>query len=223
MLLADLSIPEFGIDKVQIFVLLILPGVVVLKVYDLFAPPQKRDFGNSVLEAMAFGIVNFAVWSWLLLDINPNEWRDHLLKYIAISAGCLVLFPAFLGWLIFKVRNWKWVCQWIGYPNKTAWDDFFKRKPLCYVLCSLKNGKKIGGYFGENSYATTFPDEQELYLEEVWRVDENSCLADKVEGSLGVFIRPNDCDLIEFILPISETPEEKESVNGTRTATANIR
>jgi hypothetical protein len=210
MLLAELSLPDLSLDKLQIFVSVILPGIVVLKIYDLFCPPQKRDFGSSLLEAAAFGAVNFGLWLVPLLYINSEEFfKHHPFWYFVISLWCLVVFPAVFGYVFYLIRTAKWFCDWAGYPAKTAWDDFFKRKRQCYVLCLLKNGKRIGGYFGGESYATTYPDDPELFLEQVWRVDQNNCLSGPVDGTLGMIIRPGDCDLIQFIKP-------KEMENGQK-------
>ena len=57
----------------------------------------------------------------------------------------------------------------------------------------------VGGYFGPNSYATTFPQPPEVYVEEVWRVDEEGRFVEKVDGTLGMVLRIADCDRLEFL------------------------
>lgn len=162
-----------SIEKLQLFLLVVLPGIVAIKVYDLFYPPHKRDFGSSLIEAICYGFVNLAIWVWPLLFINRDRFPEEQPVWYAVGSFFMLLVsPCALALLAVKVRTMKPITKRIGWPNKTAWDDFFKRGCECWILFHLKNGKMLGGYFGKSSYATTFPDEPEIYVQEVWRVDE---------------------------------------------------
>ena len=86
----------------------------------------------------------------------------------------------------------------IQLPYPTAWDYFFGRRERVFVLVQLKNGSKIGGYYGFQSYAASFPTEGEIYLEAVSRVDEDGKFKEPVNRSRGVIIRKDQYDLIEF-------------------------
>jgi hypothetical protein len=56
----------------------------------------------------------------------------------------------------------------------------------------------LGGYFGENSFATSSPEPQEIYVEEVWRLDEDGRFVERVEGTDGAMVNREDCELIAF-------------------------
>ena len=62
--------PELSLEKLQLFMLVIMPGIIAIKVFDLRHPPEKRDFGSSLMEAVVFGLINFALSVWPLLEIN---------------------------------------------------------------------------------------------------------------------------------------------------------
>ncbi len=66
------------------------------------------------------------------------------------------------------------------------------------MLFHLKNGQRIGGFFGRESYASSYPIEAEIYVENIWRVDESGRFAENVEGNAGMIIRYADCHLMEF-------------------------
>ena len=52
--------PNLTIEQLQLFLLAVMPGIIAIKVYDLVYPPEKRDFGSSLLEAAAYGLINFS-------------------------------------------------------------------------------------------------------------------------------------------------------------------
>ena len=72
----------------------------------------------------------------------------------------------------------------------------------------LKNGRMVGGYYGAKSYATAYPQAQEVYVEEVYRVDENGKFVEAVSGTMGMVIRQSECERLEFLVV------EEEASNG---------
>jgi hypothetical protein len=80
----------------------------------------------------------------------------------------------------------------------TAWDFLFSQRSAFWVLFHLRNGQRIGGFFGRESYASSYPIDAEIYVENVWRVDENGRFAENVEGNAGMIIRYADCHMMEF-------------------------
>jgi hypothetical protein len=77
-------------------------------------------------------------------------------------------------------------------------------------LFHLKGGKMLGGYFGDQSYAATFPQEPEVYVQEIWRVNDQGEFVEMVEGTLGGVIRMSECERVEFLkVRIRESNEEQ--------------
>lgn len=207
--------PDLTIERLQLFLLIVFPGILAIKVHDLFYPPQKRDFGSSLLEAATYGLINFGIWVWPLLYINQADFaKNHAGWYTLGSFVFLVASPILLACLLAWARTWPLVTKWIGWPNKSAWDDFFKKSRESWVLFHLKSGKMLGGYYGEQSYATSFPDEPEIYVEEVWRVDENGHFVEKVDGTFGMILKQAECERLEFLevepQEVSVEPEHQQ-------------
>ena len=86
----------------------------------------------------------------------------------------------------------------------TAWDFFFDRRVPVFVLVQLRNGSMLGGYYGFQSYATSFPTEGDIYLETVYEVDEDGKFKEPIDDSGGAIIRKDQYDLIEFFKPQEE-------------------
>jgi hypothetical protein len=57
----------------------------------------------------------------------------------------------------------------------------------------------MGGRYGIGSHASSFPNEADVYVSEVWRLNEYSQFIERVDGTMGMLIRREDCDLIEFL------------------------
>lgn len=56
------------------------------------------------------------------------------------------------------------------------------------MLIHLNNGKLIGGYYGLNSYATSFPNQGDVYLEVVYKVKEDGTFEEAIEDSYGLLL-----------------------------------
>jgi hypothetical protein len=85
-------------------------------------------------------------------------------------------------------------------PSPTPSDWVFSHeagKHFC-VRFHRKEGEDLGGYFGENSFAASSPNGQEIYVEEVWRVDEDGRFVERVEETDGAMVNREDCTRIEF-------------------------
>lgn len=96
-------------------------------------------------------------------------------------------------------------------PTPTPWDWFFSGKgsvasldpetgkPVCYVRFYLKEGDNLGGYFGQYSLASSFPNAQQVYVEEVWRLHEDGSFAEPVASTAGAVVNLEECELVEFV------------------------
>ena len=53
------------------------------------------------------------------------------------------------------------------------WDYVFSRRQAYWVIVHLRDGRKIGGRFDRKSFASSYPADEQIYIEEVWRLDED--------------------------------------------------
>jgi hypothetical protein len=192
-------------DKsVLFFLLLILPGFIAQSVYDLVFPSEKRDASEHFFLGLAYGTLNLVlVWPliswaiWLLGQKNATTC-SKIVGYAALLFS-LAAFPAFLGFAACKMRNWRLLKKFFLTPHATAWDSFFHNRETCWMIFHFKDGTKIGGHYGLGSHVSTFPHEPDVYVSEAWRLDEHCRFTERVEGTLGMLIRREDCNLIEFL------------------------
>lgn len=72
-------------------------------------------------------------------------------------------------------------------------------KPVCYVRFHLKEGDDVGGYFGQYSLASSYPNAQQVYVEEAWRLHEDGSFAEPVASTVGAVVNLEECELVEFV------------------------
>ncbi|MDR0637500.1 MAG: DUF6338 family protein [Spirochaetaceae bacterium] len=88
-----------------------------------------------------------------------------------------------------------------------AWDHYFNDCQDCFVLIHLKSGGTVGGFYSGNSFASSYPGNKDLYLQELWALDEEGAFKEKVKETNGFWVSVDEIELIEFLKPDSEPLE----------------
>lgn len=199
--------------QIALLVLVVLPGVTYQFLRERWRGPVpgQRELGERVLRAVAASVVLDAVYLIVagpqLLDLtrgpHANGGWNGLTRDLRVSGlvGLLlfVLVPAAAaGWASARERK-RLHARFRGTP--TAWDHAFRDRAPCFIRVRLKNGGWAGGWFGTKSFASSYPDTGELFLQSAWRMNEDGSFAAKSQYSAGLYIRREDIDLLEILDP----------------------
>lgn len=207
-----------NIDAFLLFVLLVFPGMVAMRVYRLLMPAVVLDWKESTLEAAFFSAVNFALFLPLLAVIGAKGFADDHPVLFALAIGCVILVgPILITRLFVWLRRSKWLNAGLQLPHPTAWDYFFDQRRHCFVRLHLKEGGYIGGWFSSGSFAAAFPRHGDIYIERVYRIDKDGVFGEPMRNSLGVLVRAEDYTLAEFIAPDATAPVTKEQDHAGKT------
>lgn len=180
---------------------LLVPGMIILYVRSQFTT-GKLGLSNALLPyltvscvyyALVFPIANFP---W----IRELDYQDPLGWTMLVFFGP-VIFGALLG--VDIQRNYT-----RGFLRKaglntvhavpSAWDwKFNKVQQLKWVVVTLKDGTQIGGFFGEDSFASSEPAERDIYLERSYRIDNEESYW-SFESEEGILIVGEEIKTIEF-------------------------
>ncbi len=182
-----------------------VPGFLMIRVYDLLVPTERRDFSKSVFEAVAYSAVNYVALSPLLYWMEAAA-RPPFLRGLA---ALVVFILAPIGWpiLLFAVRKTRWFVKRFSHPILRPWDYYFSKCEPCWVVVHLKD-RKIGGYFGADSFASSDPAEPQLYLEQGWALDDECRFSHKIQQSRGVILFAKDIVAVEFFSTEKEITEK---------------
>lgn len=73
-----------------------------------------------------------------------------------------------------------------------------------FVLVHLKSGDLLGGHWGGRSYADSFPNDGDIYLEAVCDVDDRGRFGERLPHTRGVLLTRNEYSYLQLF----EVPEE---------------
>lgn len=186
------------IDTISLFLVFILPGLISAHIYRLLMPAYRLDWSNAVLQGLFFSSLNFALSLPLITFIHWNGFPDkHPVWYGFFGLAILLIGPILWPIILTKIFRSKKLMAKLQLPYPTAWDYFFDKREKLFVLIRLNNGKLIGGYYGDNSYATSFPTEGDIYLEAVYAVENSGKFGSPIKGTKGLLIRKDQYIYLE--------------------------
>jgi hypothetical protein len=180
-----------------LFLIFFIPGFISLKVYDLLVPGERRDFSKSLFDAVAYSSLNFVALLWLIGIVRSGSLPPWL--WYAAMFVLLIGMPAAWPVLFLRMRRQPWIARRIASPYARVWDDFFANRTPYWVIIHLKDQRRIGGLYRGKSFASHSPAPPEIYLEEVWMLDENGGFTDsRVDSTAGVLIMGTEILALEF-------------------------
>jgi Family of unknown function (DUF6338) len=191
--------PTFTSADIIYFVAFVVPGFISMKVYGLFLAREKTTLKDSILEAVTYGAINF------ILLFFPIRWTATVSNYaqhpvwvwLAVIAIFLIA-PCCSPVVVIQLRRLLQNTGWALLEAPTAWDHYFQKQQECWVLVHISETRRVGGWFGANSYASSYPDPGHLYIEELWQLDAKGGFVQKEPQSRGILFRPDDYQMVEF-------------------------
>jgi hypothetical protein len=203
-----------SVDKLYLAVLFIIPGFIGMKFYGIVVAGDKLDASKSIVDALAFSCLNYAVFSWAIYWAQTSELkRQYPAAYIAFWFFLLLVAPILCAVGLVVLRRSKTVARWLPHPTGKAWDYIFSKREQFYLIITLKSGKRFGAAYGESSFASSFPCEEQLYVEKVWDIDDAEGFTRMHFNSRGMLISGANIESIEFIGPYHEPEQTNEQAS----------
>lgn len=186
-------------ETLDLFLIYVVPGFVTMKVHDLLWPPKARKFSDALIEIVSYSMLNLAALFWLVQILKEPGFKEaHPLRYTGGMLIVVALAPALWAFLSRSIRVSSWFQRYSPHPTPSAWDYFFRKRESAWVLLHLKSGKMLGGFFHTSSFASSYPEDPEIYFEEVWRVDGEGRFKEKIPLTNGALVRMSECTHFEF-------------------------
>lgn len=199
-----------SVDKLYLVVLFVIPGFIGMKVYGIAVAGDKLDASKAIVDAVAFSCLNYAMFSWLIYWAQTSNLRlDYPVAYVACWVFVLLFAPILCAAALVALRRSKFIARWLPHPTGKAWDYIFSQREWFYLIITLKSGKRLGAAYGPGSFASSFPCEEQIYVEEVWDIDDAQGFTSVHTNSRGMLISGANIESIEFIGPYHE-PEQAD-------------
>ena len=110
----------------------------------------------------------------------------------------MLVFPVIWPRTIHKIQTTENYAKRFVLPVKKPWDWVFARIEPSWVIVHLHDGRKIGGIFDKQSYVSSFPNKEQIYLEKVWKLNEQGGFESPIEGSKGIILLGQDISSVEL-------------------------
>jgi hypothetical protein len=159
---------------------------------------EKYDFTKNLFEIIGYSLINFVLFSWLIVINDYNNWIKVFPAGFYTSAFIvLIVGPLIWPLILNRVLNSKMIKPHVISSSKSAWDFIFTKRNGAWVIVHLKDGRKIGGKFSTKSFASPYPCKETIYIEELWEL-EGSKFVNIIPRTNGILIISDDIFAIEF-------------------------
>ncbi len=208
-------------NGVVVLLVLVLPGVVWTTVRTAVRGqfPQDRDVAARVLQSLVISAVLNAAYllmfgSAAVERVKSGAQGNSSHPRLAASAVLVlaVIVPATLAYLVHgrptlrpvttAVGTFRLPLSSSGYESApTAWD---KKAPALgghWIRIRVADRTWVGGWYGDESYVSTYPEPRDIYIEDQHHVGEDGMIGAAVDGSAGVWLALKDGDIVEWIKP----------------------
>jgi len=194
-------------SKILLFIIFVIPGFLSMKMYSILHPNSDIDTTKTIVEVVTYSCINYAIWFYPIYFIESSRYFCSPVTYYLFYLAVLFISPILLTFFLVWMRTWRWLGRFLPHPTGRAWDYFFGLQQPAWVIITLKDGKKIGGKFSQDSFASSAPNPEQLYLEENWVINEDGGFERPRSKTLGILVLSKDIESIEFFRYQSEVDE----------------
>lgn len=186
-------------DKLVLFIAFLIPGFVSLKTYELLYPSSAKETSALLVDAVAFSCINYAILLWPIYAIEQSTLRSNCLAlYLAFYTFVLFITPISWVCILKALRSTAFVRAALPHPTAKPWEYVFGLRKPFWIIATLKDGKKIGGLYGCESFASSAPAPEQLYLEQAWELNNDGYFERPRENTAGIMILADDVVTLEL-------------------------
>lgn len=177
--------------SVLVVVAFVLPGFVVAQLAQVRRAHQSSESDWSlILRALGYAILIHGValfWTahlYTKIHGSSSAWTHHVWAIIAYASVLLVALPTAiglaLGWWLKRAEGrgqLGWLHHVLGARDvRDAWDYAFQRTERETFVIVRTDKELVAGKYTRDSWAGRTPSPHDLFLEEVWLLDDESGL-----------------------------------------------
>jgi hypothetical protein len=192
--------------QILVVVLFAIPGLLYLWTFERLAGRTRLRGTERLLRAVAWSTGIYAAASPWLLRVAARVGGGERVSLGGLVAGTIALVlvaPVVCG---FAMAQFRWSEPrnamlrrfTVVDPAPTSWDFVFTGGGPYFVRAKLRDGERVGGYFGDGSSASSYPEPQDLYLEEAWRLRDDGSFVEPLPSSRGLLLRHGDVEILEL-------------------------
>lgn len=185
---------------VQFWVLL-FPGFLALAAYDLRVPGERRKYADLGIALVGYSVL-IDVFAFAFLLLRPISLQQTVQTVIFVVIAALVV-PIATGWFIVDLRELLAKKGLILSSMPKAWDHLFtelsKRNEAVGIIITLPDGRRIGGFWAENPFASSYPADEDILITVPCTIDQKTGrILQRIRGARGLLVKRDDILTIEI-------------------------
>lgn len=191
-----MSLELFEINKLMMFIAFVMPGFLAIKAYDLFVvAAARKSSSEQLIDAATYSCINYMIWLPFVYMVEQSQIKNvHIWLYVLFYIVVLFFSPIAISYLWVKVR----IKKFNRHPIEKPWDYVFSMQKCYWVVVTLKSGEKIGGFYGGDSFVSSSPATEQIYLQESWVINRRGGFDRPKSGSDGIMILSSEILYVEF-------------------------
>lgn len=185
--------------------MLLMPGFLSLKIYDLFRNSESKDNIDRLTEGLIYNLLIYVFveyvygWSPAFEYKKVNDVYAYVMSHdkhlISITICVSIIFPLVWGFITHNDCHMKLLRRFAltnKTSRKTAWDDVFNNE-VRFLSLHLKDERILVGW---PTYFSNNPDEGFIYLTQVAWVEDGKYIE---INSHGILFHKEQIDFIVFM------------------------
>jgi hypothetical protein len=201
----------FTRESITIFLAFFIPGFIATEAFGLFVGVRNDDLTKRLPAIVGYSAIHYGFWGFIpFFLVRHGVWHEVWLYLIVL------VLPVLWAPIVLCLRdparwrpvfsNPKKMFAAMLIPERAPWDRIFVDGSF-HVRIRTKNGAWVGGYYGNGSIASSFPDEREIYVSEAYRFSHEGALLAPIPGT-GVFVPGDQIEHVDIIRPTHERKEK---------------
>ncbi|WP_288129850.1 DUF6338 family protein [Microbulbifer sp.] len=187
------------LDKLYLFIAFVIPGFISIKAYELLIPGEAKDSSKQLIDAITYSCLNYALLLWPILGVESGSLSTvHPVLYKIFYLAVLFIFPVLWVLIWKRIRTLEYFQKNAPHPTAKPWDFVFSQRQWYWVIVTLKNGEKIAGKYAGNSFSSSTPAKEQIYLEENWHLNNDGGFDRPRESTAGIIILADEIASVEL-------------------------
>lgn len=195
----EYSLNIWEVDKLFLFIGFVIPGFISIKLFELLFPGQIKESSKQLVDAVAYSCINYALLLYPIYCVESSDlFNNHTNLYVIFYVFVLFVAPIIWTYIWKKLRETNAFQKNAPHPIQKPWDYVFSQRKSFWVIVTLKDQTQIAGLFSGNSFASSAPSPEQIYLERSWKLNGDGGFEREHNQTDGVIIISSEISHVEL-------------------------